>query len=248
MPGSAASPASQHTAILGYDFRTSFLAGVEGFVPAGTRQWLKYDAQGKMTVIPVSVDRERERERRSGVGEKKEKDARRALGMERGRRTRAFTRTHTPLSHTHRPKADKRPLIEELRLPFRDAVMVNPLVPTPYPPTIFIRDASLVLNLGSLRACVGADRVRGREREREWGGTTVDDDCGWRQRERWRAGAKRGALSLPPHCRTTPPHPPTPPPSKKTLLPSLRSFSCPCRTIRVSTGPSPTRAAGSSGS
>jgi len=46
-----------------------------------------------------------------------------------------------------------------LRLPFRDAVMVNPLVPTPYPPAILIRDCALVLNLGALRACVGADRV-----------------------------------------------------------------------------------------
>jgi hypothetical protein len=102
----SAATASHTAAVLGFDFKTS-LAG-EGFVPAGIRQWLKYDAQGRMTVIP----------------------------------------------------ADKRPLIEGLHLPFRDAVMVNPLVPTPYPPTIFIRDAALVLNLGSLRACVGADRVR----------------------------------------------------------------------------------------
>jgi hypothetical protein len=158
----------------------------------------------------VLTEREREREKERGGG--KGGRAARPGNGEREKDARLHTHTHTPLSHTHRPKADKRPLIEELRLPFRDAVMVNPLVPTPYPPTIFIRDASLVLNLGSLRACVGADRVRGREREREWGGTTVDDDCGWRQRERWRAGAKRGALSLPPHCRTTPPHPPIPPP------------------------------------
>jgi len=99
--GSAASPASQHTAILGYDFRTSFLAGVEGFVPAGTRQWLKYDAQGKMTVIPVSVDREREREREKERGGGKEggREARPGNG-EREKDARLHTHTHTPLSHT----------------------------------------------------------------------------------------------------------------------------------------------------
>ncbi len=72
--------------------------------------------------------------------------------LPRASHTRAL---HLPIHH----QAEKRPLIEELRLPFRDAVMVNPLVPTPYPPAILIRDCALVLNLGALRACVGADRV-----------------------------------------------------------------------------------------
>ena len=105
VPGSAASPASQHTAILGYDFRTSFLAGVEGFVPTGTRQWLKYDAQGKMTVIPVSVDREREREREgAGWGKRRTRGApwewREGEGRAPSHTHTHTSLTHTPLSHT----------------------------------------------------------------------------------------------------------------------------------------------------
>jgi hypothetical protein len=64
------------------------------------------------------------------------------------------TKTHTIIF-----QADKRPIVDELRLPFRDAVMINPLVPTPFPPAVLIRDAALVVNLGALRAVVGADRV-----------------------------------------------------------------------------------------
>ena len=47
----SATAAAQAASVLGFDFRTSLAS--EGFVPAGTRQWLQYDAQGRMTVIPV---------------------------------------------------------------------------------------------------------------------------------------------------------------------------------------------------
>ncbi len=46
---------SDTASVLGLDFRTSTPGGPEGFVPVGPRQWLKYDAQGRVTVIPVSL-------------------------------------------------------------------------------------------------------------------------------------------------------------------------------------------------
>jgi hypothetical protein len=56
-------------------------------------------------------------------------------------------------------QANKKKIVDDLGVHYRDLRYLEPLVPTPYPAAIFIRDKALVVNLESLRMLVTKDKV-----------------------------------------------------------------------------------------
>ncbi|KAA6421154.1 MAG: Magnesium transporter [Trebouxia sp. A1-2] len=54
---------------------------------------------------------------------------------------------------------DKHAVVAELGIHYRDLRILDPLVPTPYPTALFIRDKALVVNLESIRMIISADQV-----------------------------------------------------------------------------------------
>ena len=67
---------------------------------------------------------------------------------------------HQPLPPptTNQPQADKG-FADKLDLPYRDVLMISPLVPTPFPPAVLVRTRALVVNLGAVRAVIAASEV-----------------------------------------------------------------------------------------
>ncbi len=56
-------------------------------------------------------------------------------------------------------QVNKKKIVDDLGVHYRDLRYLEPLVPTPYPAAIFIRDKALVVNLESLRMLVTKDKV-----------------------------------------------------------------------------------------
>ncbi|KAK9843507.1 hypothetical protein WJX81_006572 [Elliptochloris bilobata] len=56
-------------------------------------------------------------------------------------------------------QVDKHRLVSELGINYRDVRILDPMVPTPSPSTIFIRDKAILVNLESLRMIVCHDKV-----------------------------------------------------------------------------------------
>ena len=54
---------------------------------------------------------------------------------------------------------DKYTLATKLQVPLRDMRVLDPLFPTPYPSSIFIRDQSIILNLEHIKLIVCADQI-----------------------------------------------------------------------------------------
>ncbi|DBA67525.1 TPA: hypothetical protein ACH3X2_001803 [Trebouxia sp. C0005] len=52
---------------------------------------------------------------------------------------------------------EKGSVVARLRVPFRDLRILDPLLPTPYPTAIYIRERALVVNLQSVRVIITAD-------------------------------------------------------------------------------------------
>ncbi|KAK9803551.1 hypothetical protein WJX73_008351 [Symbiochloris irregularis] len=56
-------------------------------------------------------------------------------------------------------QVDKHGLVMQFGVPYRDLRMLDPLVPMPYPSSIFIREKALVVNLESIRMLICDDQV-----------------------------------------------------------------------------------------
>lgn len=54
-------------------------------------------------------------------------------------------------------KEEKGAVVSRLRVPFRDLRILDPLLPTPYPTAIYIRERALVVNLQSVRVIITAE-------------------------------------------------------------------------------------------
>lgn len=50
--------------------------------------------------------------------------------------------------------------MHEYGVPFRDLRLLDPLLPTPYPTSLFVRSKAIVINFESLRLVVCKDHVR----------------------------------------------------------------------------------------
>ena len=50
-------------------------------------------------------------------------------------------------------------IVSELGVHYRELRIVDPLLPTPYPASLFIREKALVVNLESLRMIITKDQV-----------------------------------------------------------------------------------------
>ncbi|KAL3135886.1 hypothetical protein ABBQ32_007442 [Trebouxia sp. C0010 RCD-2024] len=64
-----------------------------------------------------------------------------------------------PQGRTTYALVDKHAVVAELGIHYRDLRILDPLVPTPYPTALFIREKALVVNLESIRMIVSADQV-----------------------------------------------------------------------------------------